>query len=175
MVEVTFTPTAEDYVAVQRAMFVRSLRSRRFVGRMALLVGIVSGAVSLFLLATGEGAATAMINAVAVAATGLAGLAACIGINRLLLPRRARRLFTQQRTLHHEHHTVFDATGFRQKSVRGDITLPWTELLEWHLGRDSLLLYSNDMLAYFIPVRAFGSGQQAQAVAILTDAGLPRR
>lgn len=175
MVEVMFTPTAEDYVAVQRAMFVRSLRSRRFAGRMAVLVGIVVAASLLLLLATGERPSTALLIAIGGAAGGVAALAVCIGINRLLLPRRSRRLFAQQRTLHHEHRTVLDATGFRQHSVRADIALPWGELLRWHVGRDVLLLYSNDMLAYFIPVRAFGIGQLAQVEAILTQAGLPRR
>ncbi len=129
MVEVTFTPVAADYVAVQQLMFARSLRSRRFAGRLALVVAGVATAMFVVLLVLGERPAEALVAAIGVAACGTAGLAACIGINRLLLPRRARRLFAQQRTLHHEHRTIFDATGFRQQSVRADVALPWNELL----------------------------------------------
>ncbi|KQM14601.1 hypothetical protein ASE73_10640 [Sphingomonas sp. Leaf24] len=175
MVEVTFTPVAEDYVAVQKAMFARQLRSRRFFGRTALLLGVVVLGIFLLLLTTGDPPLVALVIAVGGAASGAVGLAACIGVNRLLLPRRSRRLFVQQKTLHHEHRTIFDATGFRQQSVRADIALPWGELLHWHLGREVLLLYGNDLLAYFIPRRAFDAGQLAQVEAILTDAGLPRR
>jgi len=134
---------------------------------MALLVAVVGAALLVVLLA--------LVAAGGGVVSGLAGLAACIGINRLLLPRRARRLFAQQRTLHHEHRTTLDATGFRQRSVRADIALPWNELVYWHTGRDALLLYSNDLLAYFIPLHAFAPGQLAQVEPILTDAGLPRR
>lgn len=175
MVEVTFTPTAADYVAVQRTMFALQLRSRRFVGRTAGMLGCVAIVILLLLLATGERLLTAGLIAFGGTLGGAAGLAACIGLNRLLLPRRARRLFAQHKTLHHEHRTLFDATGFRQQSVRADIVLPWHELLHWHVGRDTLLLYGNDMLAYFIPIRACGEGQLAQVEAILMQAGLPRR
>lgn len=175
MVEVTFTPTAEDYVAVQRTMFARSLRSRKFAGRAALSLGIVIAGIFLLMVSTGDRPLTALLIALGGAAGGGGGLAACIGINYLLLPRRARRLFAQQRTLHHEHRTAFDATGFRQRSVRADSALPWSELLGWHLGHEVLLLYSNDLLAYFLPVRAFAPGELARVEAILTDAGLPRR
>ncbi len=175
MVEVTFTPVAQDYVAVQRAMYLRQLRSRRFAGRMALLVAVVVAALFVFLLATGDGPGTAALIAVGGAAGGVGGLAACIGINWLLLPRRSRRLFAQQRTLHHEHRTVFDEWGMRQHSVRADIATPWDEFPHWHLGRDMLLLFSNDLLAYFVPRRVLTGEQLAQLVAILTDAGVPRR
>lgn len=175
MVAVTFTPSAEDYVAVQRAMFVAQLRSRRFVRWAASLLGIALLAIFVLMLAMGERPGVALLTALGSMAGGAGGLAACIGINRLFLPRRARRLFAQQRTLHHEHRTVFDASGFRQTSVRAEITLPWGELLHWHLGREVLLLYGNDLLAYFLPVRAFGPGQLAQVEALLTQAGLPRR
>jgi len=175
MVEVTFTPTPEDYVAVQRAMFVAQLRSRRFVRWAALLLGITVVGIFLLMLTTGDRPLVALLIAVGGAAGGAGGLAACLGINRLLLPRRARRLFAQQKTLHHEHRTRFDANGFRQTSVRADIVLPWGELLHWHLGREVLLLYGNDLLAYFLPVRAFARAELAQVDAILTQAGLPRR
>lgn len=175
MVEVTFTPTAGDYVAVQRAMFVAQLRSRRFVRWAALLLGIALLAIFALMLAMGERPLGALLTALGGMAGGVGGLAACLGINRLLLPRRARRLFAQQRTLHHEHRTVFDASGFRQTSVRADIALPWGELLHWHLGREVLLLYGNDLLAYFLPVRAFAPGQLAQVQGLLKQAGLPRR
>ncbi|WP_294320186.1 YcxB family protein [uncultured Sphingomonas sp.] len=172
MVEVTFTPCPEDYVAVQRTMFARSLRSRKFIGRTAGLLAFIGvGAMAIPFLV--DGTASSALLPVPVAAMG--ALAIIIGGNWLLLPRRARRLFMQQKTLHHEHRTMFDASGFRQASVRAEIALPWGELLGWHLGRDVLLLYSNDHLAYFIPVRAFGPEQLAQVEAVLMQANLPRR
>ena len=176
MVEVTFTPTAEDYVAGQRAMFAVQLRSRRFLGRMAgLLAFTIIASVAIPFVVDGQvtKAALAVMMPFPPVAAGL--LASIIGCNWLLVPRRAQRLFAQQKTLHHEQRALFDATGFRQTSVRAEVVLPWHELVGWHVGRRVLLLYGNDALAYFVPVRAFGPGQLAQVEAILTEAGLPRR
>lgn len=175
MVEVTFTPSADDYVRLQRAMYLRQLRSRRFFTRIAVLVAVVVAAMMAFLIVTGERVEIAALIACGGAIGGLVGVAACVFVNWLFLPRRSRALFAQQRTLHHEHHTIFDAWGMRQHSPRADIALPWDEFPHWHLARDVLLIFSNDLLAYFIPRRAMSDDQLAQTVAILTAAGVPRR
>ena len=164
MVEVTFTPSAEDYVAVQRAMFVRQLRSRRFRWQMARLLAFMIVAVI---------AIPWFMMPFPLWAMGAVGI--IIGCNWLLLPRRARRLFAQQKTLHHDHLGTFDSTGFRLTSVRCNVVVPWHEMLGWHLGRKVLLLYNNELLANFVPVRAFGAAELAQVEALLKQAGVPRR
>ena len=176
MVEVTFTPTAEDYVAVQRAMFVRQLRSRRFRWQMArLLAFMVVAMVAIPWLVDGRVTKAALLWMMPFPLWGMGAIGIIIGCNWLLLPRRARRLFAQQKTLHHDHHGMFDATGFRLTSTRCNVALPWHELLGWHAGRKIVLLYNNEMLANFVPVRAFGPGELAQVEALLTQAGVPRR
>ncbi len=176
MVEVTFTPVAQDYVAMQRAVFARSLRSRRFLGRMAglLTFAFVAGMVVLFVL---EGDVT--IASVAAIGTGIAGgfamVAIIIGGGWLLIPRRARRLFAQQRSLHHEMRLTLTPEGLKLATVRADSLYPWHELHGWQVSRDVLLIFSNDLVAYYIPRRAMSDEQLTQAVAILTAAGVPRR
>ncbi len=176
MVEVTFTPVAQDYVAMQRAVFARSLRSRRFLGRMAglLTFAFVAGMVVLFVL---EGDVT--ITSVAAIGTGIAGGFAVVAIiicgGWLLIPRRARRLFAQQRSLHHDMRLTLTPGGLKLATVRADSFYPWDELHGWQVSRDVLLIFSNDQIAYYIPRRALSDDQRAQAIAILTDAGVPRR
>ncbi len=173
MIEVAFTPTPDDYVAVQRAMFARQLRSRRVTIRLALLVAAAIAVVVLVTLPAGVG--VALRAATGGLGGGLIGVAVLLGITWLLLPRRSRRLFAQQRTLHHEHRTTFDGEGMRQVSVRADVQIPWSDFPYWHLGRDVLLLYSNDYLAYFVPRRAFAGDQLEATVALIAAAGVERR
>ncbi len=178
MVEVTFTPNAEDQVAMQRAVFARQLRSRRFLGRMAALAvfafAFAAGVAFLFVADGMVTAASAAVIGVGVAG-GFVVLGIIIGINWLLLPRRARRLFAQQRSLHHEQRITLTPQGLKLDSVRADSFYPWDELSGWLVSRDMLLIFSNDINAYHLPCRAMSDGQLAGAIAILTRAGLPRR
>jgi hypothetical protein len=176
MVEVMFTPVAEDYVALQRAVFARQLRSRRFVGRMAGLFGcaVLAGVVFLFVM---DGTITAASLAVVGGGIvgGFAALGIIIGGGWLLMPRRARRLFAQQRSLHHEMRLTLTPAGLKLDTVRANSFYPWDELPGWQLSHGMLLIYSNDQAAYYAPRRALSDTQRAQAVAILTQAGVPRR
>lgn len=173
MVEVAFTPTPEDYIAVQRTMFARQMRSRRVMIRMALLV--VAAIVVVVIVVVPAGMDAALGAAAGGLGGGLIGIALLAAITWWLLPRRSRRLFAQQRTLHHEHRTTFDAEGMRQVSERADVRIPWSDFPYWHLGRDVMLLYSNDYLAYFVPRRAFAGDQLEAAIALIAAAGVERR
>lgn len=176
MVEVTFTPNADDYVAVQRAIFARQLRSPRFFGRMAglLVFAFVAGMAAVLVLngdITMEGVAAIATGA----AGGLAMVTIIVGGTWLLLPRRARRLFAQQRSLHHEQRITLTSDGFRLGNARADAFYPWDELPGWQMSPEVLLIFSNDLIAYYLPNRVLTDDQRAQAVTILTEAGVPRR
>lgn len=176
MVEVTFTPTAEDFVAMQRAVFASQLRSRRFLGRMAMLsvFAFLVGVVFLLVVDGTVSLASAAALGIGIAG-GFVGLGIIIGGTWLLLPRRARRLFAQQRSFHHEQRFVLTPDGLKLDSVRADSFYPWDELTGWLLSSRVLLIFSNDMTAYCLPRRAMTDVVTAQVVAILTAAGLQRR
>ncbi len=176
MVEVTFTPVAEDYVAMQRAVFARAIRSRRFLGRLAgLLAFALMAGIAVLIVLDGDVTMESVEAIGSGIAIGFAFLAIIVGGTWLLIPRRARRLFEQQRSLHHEQHVTLKSDGFRLASVRADSFFPWNELPGWQVSRNILLIFSNDMMAYYIPRRAISDTQVSEAVAILTAAGVPRR
>ncbi|MDJ0278142.1 YcxB family protein [Sphingomonas sp. 2R-10] len=176
MVEVTFTPSAEDLAAIQRAVVGRQLRSRRFLGRMVAILAFACGAGLAYIFVVDGEVTAASVAALGIGLLyGVVALALIIGGTWLLIPRRARRLFAQQRTAHHETRLTLTPEGLRFASIRADSFYPWDELPGWQLARGGLMILQNDMSAYFLPRRALSEEKLAEAVAILTAAGVPRR
>lgn len=173
MVTARFLPTAEDMIAVQRAVFLRSLKRPEFRRRMTMLCGAAFLICFLLGLALGDVPASAAGTALIGTAFGVGLLAIMIGGHWLLLPRRARRWFAQQKTLHHEQEISWSTEGLRQRSTRADSFYPWAEFHGWQITRDMVLVYATELMVYFVPTRALDDGKVAEMRAILLTAGLP--
>lgn len=71
----------------------------------------------------------------------------------VLLPRRWRRLYRQQKTAGLPTEILVTSEGFRSKSELGEVTIPWSYMHKWRRGRHAVLLYHSDVLFNILPKR----------------------
>lgn len=175
MPEVIFTPQASDYGELQRIVFRQQLQSRRFVGRLSvLLLGAVI-IMTIVMIAVGESAASAVRLAILSAAFGAIGLFIVLAGTYLLMPRRAARIFRQQRILHHQMRTSWSSEGLVLTTPHGETRYPWRELHAWAEGSGMVLIQASDLLCYFVPKRCLDSASLDDLRTALAASGLPRR
>jgi len=171
--EVTFTPDADDYVAASRFHFRRQIRSARFWLRM-LVVAVVTalGVAAIFGVIEGD-----LWVGVAVGLGGMAGgaaaLAACLGVNWLLMPRRARRLIAQDRSFHQSTRVAWDADGIAWESASGSFRAGWSDHHRVAGDEAVTLFYANDQLFRLLPARALDATGRADLRATLEVARPP--
>ncbi|PTS90817.1 hypothetical protein DBR17_00675 [Sphingomonas sp. HMWF008] len=169
---IRFTPNEEDYVAAQRLHFVGQVQAPKFRNRMGILT-IGTAAVMTIAIALIDGNwLLALVTGIVGALAGAMALGVCVGGNFLLLPRRSRRLFRQQRSIHRETAFAWDADGSRWTSDRGDTRTDWCDHHRWREGQSTILLYLNDNFMQFLPKRAFADSQIEDLRTTLTVAGV---
>jgi hypothetical protein len=87
-----------------------------------------------------------------------------------LLPWKARRIFRQQKGLHHSVQIELRDDGLFSLSPRGSATVPWADLLKWKENKHLLLLYHSDVLFHMLPKRCFPTAEAlSSAQALLRD------
>ncbi|MCC2977622.1 YcxB family protein [Sphingomonas sp. PL-96] len=170
-----FTLSADDYVSMQRTVFVRQLRSRRFAIRLSLLQAAVLTASLLFFVMAGEPLQEAAWLGVLTLLAGTIGLSIVIGGHFLLLPRRARRLFTQQRMLHHPVEVTWDSAGICWRTPHGVTTYPWNQYIAWQRTPRLFLLYASDLVLYAVPTQALDMQAEEDLAQAAAAGGLPQR
>jgi hypothetical protein len=97
-----------------------------------------------------------------------------VGLGFLLLPRRARKLFRQQRTLHHEMSFSWSDGGSEWRRGSSVTDTPWADYHRWMETPETFLLYVNDILFHFVPKRALDSVQADDLRATLAAQGPAR-
>ncbi|MDQ2878759.1 MAG: YcxB family protein [Pseudomonadota bacterium] len=172
---IRFTPTEEDYVAALRLHFVRGVQAHQFWGRLGLVVVTVAVVATGAIWALGDDLFNAGLSAVISALAGCACLLLIIGGNFMLLPRRSRRLFRQQKSLHHETRFAWSDSDGRWTSERGNTHTRWDEYYRSTEGGSTILLYLNGQLFQFLPHRAFDPAQIEDLRATLVSAGVQAR
>jgi hypothetical protein len=96
------------------------------------------------------------------------------GLSFLMLPRRARKLFGQQTTMHKPLRFAWSDDGFVQGSAFGDGTYSWTDLHRWSDGASAILLYHTEAMYFVVPRRALSDDQHREVVSALERSGLTR-
>ncbi|MGU3389414.1 YcxB family protein [Sphingomonas sp. M1A8_2b] len=150
-----FKPTVEDYIAVSRGSFLRALRRRQFklwvicVPLVAGMVGVAidigdSGRVSIPAFLYGVGAGILWLTAVWTAIFALA-------------PRRARRLFHQQRSLDRTFSLAWTDERLTFKSDTSMSDMPWSDYHGWFETRDIFAFGLNEQMYHFAPKRAMST------------------
>jgi hypothetical protein len=151
--EASFTPEVADYIAIRRANLIRSLKTPSFRVRMTVICLIFLG------IGIGIGwwapdlSAKVQIIASMIGAFAL-WMGTILGLSFLLVPRRAKRLFQQHRSLHRPFSFGWSDAGI---SVRTNITvseLTWSDYHGWLEARDVFLFMLNEELVHFAPKRA---------------------
>lgn len=173
--EITFQPTEADYLTAAKAFYLRQVRSHRFFGRLAMLVAFVFTLVVGALLLLGTPVLEALMSGIVGALSGLVALVPCLGLNYLLLPRRARRLFKQSKSQHQPMTFGWSANDSFWHSAHAEQRLPWLHYHRWRETGSVYLLYLNDTLYQFVPRHILTAGQDTDLRETLIASGLPRR
>lgn len=78
-------------------------------------------------------------------------------VRRLVLPRRSRRVFAQQKNLQRPVTMHWDSEELRWSSADGSGKTCWVDFVKWRRNDRVLLLYHSDLLFQLLPMRAFTS------------------
>lgn len=169
---VTFTPSEADYVGAIRANFLFAVRRRRTLRPIAI-IALVFAALGAGLGLIDGSPAWAAAYAVGGLLYGLVLFALIYLTSYLLLPRRAARLFRQQRSIHQSFEYRWTDTGLEWSSVQGAGRFPWSDLHGWRETKPAMLIYMNDTLFQFLPQHAFTREAADDLRATIERSGLP--
>ena len=94
---------------------------------------------------------------------------------QILLPRRARRVFQESRSLQSEMHMRLfdDRAEFENDS--GIYRLAWTDVHKWDEFSDLFVLYPSSVMVILIPADRIDKAALTYGKARLAGAGLPSR
>ncbi|MDI1296112.1 MAG: YcxB family protein [bacterium] len=173
--QIVFQPMEADYLLAAKAFYRRQIRSRRFLGRLAMLAGFALLLVVCCLLLLGTGILEALTSGAVGALAGMAALIPCLGLNYLLLPRRVRRLFRQSKSQHQPmtFKWSFDEASWHSEYAQQQ--MPWLSYHGWLETGSVYLLYLNDNLYQFVPRHILSANQDEDLRNVLVASGLPRR
>ena len=76
---------------------------------------------------------------------------------QLVLPRKARKIFAQQKLLHGPMEIVITPDGFSTAAAHGTSNLKWSELHKYKAGKRLMLVYQSDVIFHMFPRRWFAS------------------
>lgn len=153
--EFPITLTEADNLHATRLHFWTTVRSIKAVRPYALIFVIYSAV--LIWANYADGNPTNLKNilvAIAIALGGsLALMLACYGLGYLLLPRRSRKLFRQQKLLHLEtvHHTTNQAICWSNDV--SSVKLPYSMTEKWAENRNTFVIYLTDQSFLIFPKR----------------------
>ena len=167
-----FVPDEADYVSASLANCRCQLR------KSALWIRLALSAAGLAVLAAVILADDIIEGLIIVAASAAAGFLAgliCIAVSYLLLPRRSRRIYRQQRSLRQEQRVAWDDSRLHWEGPGFTMDVPWSDYHRWHESRAEFLLYVNEQMPHFLPRRAMDEDQAADLRATLVAHGPPRR
>jgi hypothetical protein len=171
--EITFTPTEQDYANANRDWYRAALSGRRGLIRLAIpiLIAMVLGGVFSWL----DGDVAALPYTLAVYAfLGVAVIVLIHGTCYLSLARRSRRLFRQQKSLHHPLRFHWSDEGLTSEAVNGSGRHDWGDFHRWHDGRKTFLLFLNDRLFLFLPRHRLSDAEADDLRGLISAAGVPR-
>jgi hypothetical protein len=94
-------------------------------------------------------------NAVLTCTAGFGGMGGALLANRILLPRKARRIFAQTPALQRPYQVTWDDHALTSTNQQGAGTYPWAE---FHKARELagiFLIFFSDVMFIMVPKRDF--------------------
>lgn len=79
---------------------------------------------------------------------------------RFILPRRARKLFAQQKNLQRPLRFGWDEQGLAWVNESGSGKTAWSDYLKWRENDRVFLLYLSDAMFQMLPKRAFADSER---------------
>lgn len=92
---------------------------------------------------------------------------------QFLLPRRARRVFAETKSMHGEQCMQLSDHQLEISSYSGVYRLPWQDVHKWDAYRGVFMIYPSSAMMVLVPAARIDGAAMAFAKARLVDAGLP--
>lgn len=91
-------------------------------------------------------------------------------VRLLYLPRRVRRVYSQQRSLQLPFEGVCTESGIESTNANTTSRLPWSHLIRWKEGPTLFVVYQSDLMFNIVPKRCFAQPEQVDEFrALLTE------
>lgn len=170
--EVSYDKSADDLIGTYRDYFATTVRKRGT--RQAILFAVL-GAVIVAAGSRSDLTGTAGAAWVGAGVGLVLALPTCWAVSWLLLPRRARRLYDQQRTRDVHWTWRWSEAGLESETATGSNRYGWRELHGWHDGKRTLQFFLNEAHFLYIPRHRLSPAQADELRDLAEAAGVPRR
>jgi hypothetical protein len=165
----SYTLTAEDYCNALRLHMRRAWASKASSNIFAagVLIAIASAPLFGFNL---------ILTVIGVAGIGsLVGVAAwAFIISYVYIPRKARKVFNEQKAMQYPAKMSWDNRAFTVTSSLGSSIIPWSDYYGWSADRSIILLRLSSVLFHMVPCRALSQEQARDLFYRLELSGLRR-
>jgi len=148
----TIQLTPEDYIKAN-LVHMRPRPVIKWVGYFMLLLVVIVLGLSIYEAIAHQKSFSDSIWIIA----ALAYLAFLFGFLR---PRRIRKIFRQQESLHMPYSFTVADDAVLTKSENGEARLAWDYFSKWKEGKDLFLLYQSDVMFHMVPKRCFASPEE---------------
>ena len=138
-------PTVSGVISEQEFLAAHRLHRRRTVNRQLLLHGslVVVGLVVAFTMH--------VVAGLVLAGAGVGGLAGEWALSRFFLPRRHKKTYRQQVTLHQKVTCSWDGDGLRANAESGHAMRRWSDYVRALEDKQVFILYQSDVLFEIFP------------------------
>ncbi|WP_332712431.1 YcxB family protein [Pelagibacterium mangrovi] len=164
---VRFTLTAEDYANALR-LHMRRYWVTRWGPKLFMLVVFV-GAILAMVLTGFDELWTSMAIGGMIGAVILPLLAYFV-----FLPRQARKVYAQQKTLHQPVEASWDEAGYTASTETVTSVVVWTDYYGWSLDDRMVLFMQSQVLFQMLPRQALTDAQLADLIEAVERSGLRR-
>ena len=91
-------------------------------------------------------------------------------VRTVYLPRRVRRIFSQQKNLQLPFESTVTDSGIDSTNANGKTHLPWSHVIRWKEGATVFIVYQSDLMFCIVPKRLFTHPEHLDAFrALLTE------
>lgn len=169
MNEATYTVSPEDLTAANRLHFLKSFSLRRW------LVAFIFSAVAVGLFIWGfDGFLDPESYLLALGSIWGFVVAICI-VGWLMIPRQARRSWSQAQKMWIGQRVTWDADKIHFKSQKGEVHVSWGDYYRWAADERTLLLYQDARTFYLVPLGSLPSEARETMTGYLKAAGVQER
>lgn len=148
----TIKLTADDYLSASKLHSELNWKQSIIFSAM-----IVVGMAAYFLPL--HGLAPSLVSGALIGGV-IGGLGARFILLHLVMPRRARRIFAQQKSLHGEIDYQWDDDALTIKTERAQARMLWSDYIKWRENERLFVLYQSDIVFNLVPKRLFSDASQ---------------
>lgn len=140
--------SSKDYLDALR------LHRRKAVKRQLLLLFALA-AIGMVVAATGN-----LLIGIILIGAGVGGFIGEFVLSNLTLPRRARKIYSQQAALRANYTYSWDKNGVSVSSENANARRPWSDYIKTLESEDLILLYHSDIMFEIFPKSWFANKEQ---------------